>query len=302
MKRVVSVSLGSSRRDHRVEAQILGEDFIIERRGTDGDLERAIAMIGELDGHVDAIGLGGVDLYLVSAGRRYMLRDARRMLEAAKRTPVVDGTGLKNTLERRTVAWLDDNGVIDFEGKDILLVSALDRYGMAEEMLSRGGRLILGDAMFGLGLPLPIYSLRTLGAILWVLSPIICRLPMSVIYPTGKKQDEITPRFGRFYRDADIIAGDLHFIRRHMPDDLSEKIIITNTVTSDNELEFRQRRVSMLVTTTPKMEGRSFGTNVMEGVLVALAGKHPDELEEGKYEELLEKMDLVPRVEILDRE
>lgn len=302
MKRVVSVSLGSSRRDHRVEVEILGEDFIIERRGTDGSLERAVAMIRELDGHVDAIGLGGVDLYLVSAGRRYMLRDARRMLEAAEKTPVVDGTGLKNTLERRTVAWLDDNGVIDFQGKNILIVSALDRYGMAEEMLSRGARLTLGDVMFGLGLPLPIHSLRTLGAVLWVLSPIICRLPMSVIYPTGKKQDEITPKFGGFYRDADIIAGDLHFIRRYMPEDLSGKIIITNTVTSDNESEFRERGVRMLVTTTPKMEGRSFGTNVMEGVLVALAGKHPDELEEGKYEELLEKMDLIPRVEMLERE
>ncbi|MFO7941079.1 MAG: quinate 5-dehydrogenase [Bacillota bacterium] len=302
MKRVVSVSLGSSRRDHRVEVEILGEEFVIERRGTDGSLERAVAMIRELDGHVDAIGLGGVDLYLVSAGRRYMLRDARRMLEAAEITPVVDGTGLKNTLERRTVAWLDDNGVIDFEGKNVLIVSALDRYGMAEEMLSRGARLTLGDVMFGLGLPIAIHSLRTLGAVLWVLSPIICRLPISVIYPTGKKQDEVTPKFGNFYRDADIIAGDLHFIRRYMPDDLSGKIIITNTVTSDNESEFRERGVRMLVTTTPKMEGRSFGTNVMEGVLVALAGKHPDELEEGKYEELLEKMDLVPRVEMLERE
>ncbi len=300
MKRVVSVSLGSSKRDHRVEVELMGEPFIIERRGTDGSLERAIEMIRELDGTVDAIGLGGVDLYLVSGRRRYVLRDARRMLEAAEKTPVVDGTGLKNTLERRAVAWLADNGVVAFEGKEILIVSALDRYGMAEELLARGGRLTLGDALFGLGLPLPFRSLRSLGALLWVLSPIICRLPMSMLYPTGKKQDEITPRFERYYRRADIIAGDLHFIRRYMPDDLAGKIIITNTITSENEEEFRERGVHLLVTTTPKMEGRSFGTNVMEGVLVALAGKHPDDLEEGKYEELLDQMDLTPRVEVLN--
>jgi len=300
VKRVVSVSLGSSKRDHRVEVELMGEPFIIERRGTDGSLERAIEMIRELDGTVDAIGLGGVDLYLVSGRRRYVLRDARRMLEAAEKTPVVDGTGLKNTLERRAVAWLADNGVVAFEGKEILIVSALDRYGMAEELLARGGRLTLGDALFGLGLPLPFRSLRSLGALLWVLSPIICRLPMSMLYPTGKKQDEITPRFERYYRRADIIAGDLHFIRRYMPDDLAGKIIITNTITSENEEEFRERGVHLLVTTTPKMEGRSFGTNVMEGVLVALAGKHPDDLEEGKYEELLDQMDLTPRVEVLN--
>ncbi len=294
------MSLGSSKRDHKIEAQILGQAFTVERRGTDGSLERAVALIRELDGKVDAIGLGGVDLYLVSGRRRYVLRDARQMLEAATETPVVDGTGLKNTLERRTVAWLDDHDVVKFSGKEILLVSALDRYGMAEEMLARGGRLLLGDALFGLGLPLPLRSLRSLGALLWVLSPIVCRLPMSVLYPTGKKQEEITPRFGRYYRAADIIAGDLHFIRRYMPDTLQGKIIITNTVTADNEEEFRERGVHMLVTTTPKMEGRSFGTNVMEGILVALAGKHPDDLEEGTYEALLESMDLTPRVEILD--
>ena len=300
MKRVVSVSLGSSKRDHRVEVELMGQALCIERRGTDGSLERAIEMIRELDGTVDAIGLGGVDLYLVSGRRRYVLRDARRMLEAAEKTPVVDGTGLKNTLERRAVAWLADNGVVAFEGKEILIVSALDRYGMAEEMLARGGKLTLGDALFGLGLPLPFRSLRSLGALLWVLSPIICRLPMQMLYPTGKKQDEITPRFERYYRRADIIAGDLHFIRRYMPNDLTGKIIITNTITSENEEEFRQRGVHLLVTTTPKMEGRSFGTNVMEGVLVALAGKHPDDLEEGEYERLLDQMDLTPRVEVLN--
>lgn len=59
MKRVVSISLGSSKRDHQVETEFLGEKFRIERIGTDGDMERMITMIRELDGRVDAFGLGG---------------------------------------------------------------------------------------------------------------------------------------------------------------------------------------------------------------------------------------------------
>ncbi|MFO8059698.1 MAG: quinate 5-dehydrogenase, partial [Bacillota bacterium] len=86
MKRVVSVSLGSSRRNHRVEVEILGQQFSIERVGTDGDLQRAVQMIRSLDGEVDAIGLGGVDLYLVAGKRRYMLRDASMMARAASVT------------------------------------------------------------------------------------------------------------------------------------------------------------------------------------------------------------------------
>ena len=40
MKRIVSISIGSSSRDHRVETEILGEQFQIERIGTDGDIKK----------------------------------------------------------------------------------------------------------------------------------------------------------------------------------------------------------------------------------------------------------------------
>lgn len=301
VKRVVSVSLGSSRRNHRVEVEILGQQFSIERVGTDGDLQRAVQMIRSLDGEVDAIGLGGVDLYLVAGKRRYMLRDASMMARAASVTPVVDGTGLKNTLERRTVRYLHDEGILQFDGATVLMVSALDRFGMAEALQEAGAKLILGDVVFALGIPIPLRSLSTLGGLLRVLAPVVCRLPMTMLYPTGKKQDEITPKYGRLYQEADIIAGDLHFIRRYMPDDLPGKVIITNTVTRDNVDEFRQRGVRLLVTTTPEYEGRSFGTNVLEGVLVALLGRQPEDLIGGEYEQLLDDMQLEPRVEYLNQ-
>ena len=64
MKRVVSVSIGSSSRDHEVNVSLLGEEFNVSRRGTDGDLDKACALLRELAGKVDAIGLGGLDIYL----------------------------------------------------------------------------------------------------------------------------------------------------------------------------------------------------------------------------------------------
>lgn len=299
MKRVVSVSLGSSRRDHRVETEIMGEQFTIERRGTDGDVQLAVDTIRALDGKVDAIGLGGVDLYLVAGKHRFILRDARMMADAATVTPVVDGSGLKNTLERRIIAQLDDAGTVEFRGRRVLMVSAADRFGMAEALQERGAKLILGDLAFGLGIPITLSSLSVLGTVARVLGPVISRLPMTMLYPTGKKQDEITPRYRRLYGKADIIAGDLHFIRRYMPDDLSGKIIITNTVTRDNVEEFRQRGVRLLITTTPELDGRSFGTNVMEGILVALLGRGREDLTGKDYDQLLDKMSLEPRVEWL---
>src|SRR5687767_10210935 len=150
--RVVSVSLGSSQRDHIAQATLLEHEFSIERRGMDGDLEKARATIAELDGKVAAIGLGGIDLYVVAGTRRYVLPDAARLAKAAKITPVVDGSGLKDTLERQTVQQLQKTGAIDWRGKRVLVVSSVDRFGMAEELARAGADCVFGDFLFNLNL------------------------------------------------------------------------------------------------------------------------------------------------------
>ena len=86
MKRVVSISLGSSKRNHQVEGEFLGEKFLIERLGTDGDMEKAKALIAQLDGKVEAFGLGGTDLYIYAGKRRYTIREAAQIAKAAKIT------------------------------------------------------------------------------------------------------------------------------------------------------------------------------------------------------------------------
>ncbi|BCV23396.1 quinate 5-dehydrogenase [Gelria sp. Kuro-4] len=300
MKHVVSVSLGSSKRNHKVEAEFLGEKFLIERIGTDGDMEKAITLLKELDGKVDAFGMGGIDLYLVAGERRYAIRDAQRLARAAAKTPIVDGSGLKNTLERRVIRYLATSGRIPLAGKKALLVSGVDRWGMAEGLTQAGCRLTIGDLMFGLGIPVPLKSLTQLKVAAALVAPILVRLPFEMLYPTGKKQEEIKPRFSHYYLSNDIIAGDFLFIKRHLPPELPGKVIITNTVTSADVEDLKRRGVRTLVTTTPELNGRSFGTNVMEGVLVSLATKPWQKLGPADYEELLDRLDLKPRIEDLN--
>ena len=47
MKRVVSVSIGSDKRDNQAEVELLGEKILIERRGTNGYIKKAIDLIKE---------------------------------------------------------------------------------------------------------------------------------------------------------------------------------------------------------------------------------------------------------------
>ena len=299
MKRIVSVSIGSSKRNHVAEVEILGERFSIERVGTDGSIPRAVEIIHELDGEVEAFGMGGIDLYIWAGKKRYIFREAKQIAAAARSTPIVDGSGLKNTLERKVVEYIDAMSPRVFNGKNVLMTSAMDRFGMADALSHTGCRIMFGDLIFALGVPVPLYSLSALNRIARVIAPVIVQLPFRWVYPTGNKQDKQGPtrRMDRFYHWADVIAGDYHMIRKYLPENLKGKTILTNTVTQSDVDLLKSRGVSRLVTTTPNLQGRSFGTNVMEALIVALLDKPVDQISSHDYLMMLERIDFAPRVE-----
>lgn len=298
MKKVVSLSLGSSQRDKSVTETFFGETFEISRIGTNGNQQEFMRRLADLDGTVDAIGFGGMDRYLWSAGKRYEFTAAKKLLAPAKKTPVLDGSGLKNTLERETVRRLAADGVLDFKNSNTLMVCGVDRFGMSEALNEQGGRVVYGDLMFALGLNMPITSAAAHRRVAKLLLPLIVRMPLSLLYPMGEKQNEVTPKWGEHYRRADIIAGDFLYIRRYMPTTdsgfLEGKVILTNTTTEEDVAELTRRGVRLLITTTLRFDGRSFATNVMESLLVAMNdGKMmtPDE-----YFALLRRLDWKPVV------
>lgn len=299
MKRVVSVSIGSSKRDHAVDMEFLGEKIRLERIGTDGDMQKAIQLIRDLDGQAAAIGLGGIDLYVIAGERRYVIKDAMKLAEAAKKTPVVDGSGLKNTLEREAIQYLVRETELLKPGTKVLVVSAVDRFGMAQALSQTQCELIFGDLIFILQVPIPIRTIKNVNRLARILLPIVTKLPFEKLYPTGEKQEKVDPKHAKYYEWADVIAGDFHLIRRFMPEKLEGKTIITNTVTSSDVQLLKERGIATLVTTTPEMQGRSFGTNVMEAMMVALLEKKPEDITPDDYLQLLRKLNLSIRVEKL---
>src|SRR5688572_10969084 len=226
MNRVVSVSLGSSKGNKSFKTEILGEQFSIERIGTDGDLKKFADLFTELDGKVDALGIGGADLYLVAGRRKYVFRQIKKLISGASKTPVVDGSGLKHTLERETIHRLQRDGIVDFSKERVLLVSAVDRYGMAEALNKVCPSVVYGDLMFGLGIPIRLKRYKGVELLGRLTLPIVTKLPFKWFYPTGEKQDTRTPKFKSVFDWATVICGDTHFIKRYAPDDLKGKTII----------------------------------------------------------------------------
>lgn len=300
MKRVVSISLGSSKRNKSATYEILGEEFTIERVGTDGDLKKFSDLFTELDGKVDAMGIGGADRYLVAGKKRYTFKQIDQLVAGAKNTPVLDGSGLKHTLERQTIEVLQREGIVDFGKERALLMSAVDRFGMADALSKHCPDVIYGDLLFGLGLPIPVRSMNTISMIGNTLLPIITRLPFKWFYPTGEKQDERKPTFGKYFEDRSLICGDSLYILRYAPDSMPGRTILTQSVRSADLEFFKKAQVKRLITTTPVINGETFATNVMEACLVCLLGKGKSEATAEEYIGLLNQIGWKPNEIVLD--
>ena len=291
MKQVVSVSLGSASGDFVREVTLAGQIVRLSREGTGGDMVRARARIQELDGQVDALGLGGIDMFLSVNGQRFLIGDGLRLAEAATKTPVVDGSGLKNTLERDVVQALALRGLVTPETK-VLMVSALDRFGMAEAFIDMGCPCVFGDLIFNIGLDFPLTTLTEIEQLALKYRSRLLTTPFHQLYPTGAAQDApaADPRYAKYYEAADVVAGDGHLILRHLPEKVAGKGIVTNTTRPQSMARFRAAGISWVATTTPEMDGLSGGTNLMEAALVALMEKPLAEITPEDYEHWAERL------------
>lgn len=303
MKHAVSVSIGSSRRNKQATIQLLGEEILIERIGTDGDLAKARQLYEELDGKVDALGVGGGLLGLRVGDHWYPMHSLLPLVRNVKKTPLVDGTGLKMTLERRAVLQVVDQLKAYIQEPKALVMTAVDRWGMAQGIAEAGYHCVFGDVLFSLGLPFPIRTEKGVRVLAAAIAPIVCRLPFEWVYPIGKSQEKRKPMYEKYFREAGIIMGDCHYIWKHMPDTLDGKIIITNTTTPDDVAFFKKSGVRFLVTTTPVYDGRSFGTNMMEAAIIAASARkdpvdyqHPEDYFQWMNQKI-DELNLLPQIQ-----
>jgi hypothetical protein len=272
VKRAVSISLGNPARDKSVDVNLNGTMVRIERIGTGGDVQRTRQLITELDGQVDALSLGGMDLYVRLEGRQYPIYAALKLVKGVKSTPVVDGRALKYVYEGRLFELLGDALGPKPHFHRAFMPFSIDRIGLAEAVSEVTDELVLGDLLFALGVPWTINGLDRFKRVARILMPFMSYLPLSMILPPGVEGEKHKPKAERLWREADLIVGDMHYIYTYSPTDLEGKTVITNTTTPDNIELLRERGVKTVVTTSPRYDGRSFGINTMEAALTAYAG------------------------------
>lgn len=297
MKRVGIVSLGPQVEDAGFVTEFMGTQVEVEWHGTQGDVNQAKRKIRELDGKVDVIGLDSMNRAFHVAGKRYVIEEIEAVARDATRTPVVDGSNLKGTLERWAVAWIHEKFPDILKPTTrVFIPCGAERWHMAKVLGEYTDFLEFGDAMMHYGWPWPLHGLPQLERYAeWFLDWMVQK-PHKVLHPSGNWQREVAPKFVRAFRKASVIGGGLNYIRKYAPRALRNNIVITSSLSGQDLEDLRDKGVRTIFTTTPEMNGRSYGQNVLEAIMVAASEKRFEELRTEDFLRMISDSGIEPRV------
>ena len=304
MNRVLVIHLSEG--DAKDHVTFLGRDVEIHRVGCGGDAARARTLIIDTTGLVDAIGLEGMpaELHLGHHRRRHEMGAA--LAQAAKIIPVVDGSGIRPSLERWGVILADRAEPGIFSQKHVLMVPGLNHAALAQSLEGRCSELRYADPMIFFALP-TMPGIGSRQSFEQAAGPTLEQLkdaPFRRLLPLPGTPG--TTRAPAPFRWADILAGDIGTIRRYAPSTLKRKTVVVECATQEDIDDLRQRGVSILVTLMPSLAdyaglGR-WSAATVEAVLVALRTQREQPLTEDTYLDLTAELDWRPHIRYLQPE
>ena len=162
MKKVVTVSLGSSRKDFEFKTRFLGHNFQVRRLGADVDTVKAWELMRRQQAVADAIGLGEISDHYNVGLNTLVNKETRRLTNVVTRVPVTTGATLRRLLHVRAVRYVQKELGHYFNNNLVLFLSGMRNYDMAVAMSDYTRNLSFADALFQTGVPAMLTSLEQL--------------------------------------------------------------------------------------------------------------------------------------------
>lgn len=303
MKTVVSVSQGSSEYDYELETTFLEQPFRIIRVGTDGNLERAEAVLDSVRGEADAIGLSMIhDHYQV--GREQLEHpDTARLEACVPDKPVTTGAGLRGILQEWAVRHTQTELGHFFDNARVLFLNGQAGYRIAKALSEHTDNLFFADPYLDFGVPRLLTSLRQLETYTSLTAPVTFRpaavklieaLHKTPIYRMGEKL--IRGSLHESVKESHVIVGAMGDLEAFSEKELDGKTVITSRVTESALDWFRSRKVAMVVDYSPWLEGRPVGVNVMEAMISAALSRTPEQLGADDFLDVIQTLGIEPRI------
>jgi hypothetical protein len=148
MKKILVLNLDDGEENEAIN--FLGQDIQIRQLGCHGDPEKARQCIENKDGQYDVIGLEGLPaaLQLGPARKLHPTGQALRML--SRHTPLVDGSGVQQGIERWGIVLANRAQPGIFSQKKILLVPGrMLHFGVFSRVLTGGNGTLYRAFLLG---------------------------------------------------------------------------------------------------------------------------------------------------------
>jgi predicted amino acid dehydrogenase len=295
MKKVVTVSLGSSKQDFSFETNFLGHRFKVQRLGADDDMGKAWELMRRQQTSADAIGLGEVgDHYLVGQDTR-INKVTQRLLNVVTRVPATTGATLRRLLQVRAVRYVQNHLGHYFNNNLVLFLSGMRNYDMAVAMSDYTPNLKFADALAQTGTPTLLGSLTQLELYAkgsdWALSGRPGEMLQAAL--SGFKSKRIAAEVAKSH----VIVGTFHELKEvGNASNLAGKTVITSAVDGPRLAFFKDCRVNLVVDVSPQLFERVVGTNVIEAMILAALGKPPESVSDDDFVEIIDELDIRPRL------
>ncbi|MCX7150182.1 MAG: hypothetical protein NTY05_12365 [Rhodocyclales bacterium] len=295
MKKVVTVTLGSSKKDFEFKTRFLGQEFSVRRLGADQDSSKAWELMRRQQANADAIALSDmVDHYHVGL-RTVVNKKSQRLMQVVTRVPVTTGASLRRLLQVRAIRYVQKELGNYFNNNLVLFLSGMRNYDMAVALSDYTKNLSFADPVFQAGSPLLLSSLDQLE-----------------LYAKGKELiPDIVP--GKFLKSvlstlknkivasavakSHVIVGTFREIQAvSSGGNLAGKTLITSAIDDEALAFFTRHKVNLVVDVSPKLFDRVVGISTITAMILAATGKPEAELSDHDFEEIINELDIKPRL------
>jgi predicted amino acid dehydrogenase len=303
MKRVISLSLGTSERDYEVTTKFLGQDFFIKRMGTDGDANEMVELLYDWEQQADAIGLAGIKFpSVLGFKRKAEKRDVRiKELSSELKIPVTTGEAFGNVAKEWVARYVQETEKKLFTNARVLVLSGMTDYSVAAVLNGYTDNLQFADPVFDHGIPKFINSLKDMELYGKGVHDVLSLTPAKVISTSLPLVNEWNKYILRkAMQKATVIVvpyeGFYTYLDKCTPEELGGKIILTSTAYDDRVEFLKKRGVDVIVDATPMILDRMVQVDVLEAMIIAALGKKDSTLNNDDLLEVISEQGIHPRI------
>ena len=295
MKKVVTVTLGSSKQDFEFKTEFLGQSFSVRRLGADMDTGKAWELMRRQQASADAIGLGEISDHYHVGLRTVINKDTQHLTNVVTRVPVTTGATLRRLLQVRAVRYVQKELGNYFNNNLVLFLSGMRNYDMAVALSDYTKNLSFADALFQTGAPAMLTSLEQLelyakGSELMLSSRTGRALEAAL---SGFKNK----RVAGVVEKSHVIVGTFAEIKAvGNPANLEGKTLITSAVDDERMAFFTKCKVNLVVDVSPMLFEKVVGINTIEAMILAALDKRQEEVSDDDFDEILNELKITPRL------